>query len=57
MFRVKDFLAAATADTVFVIVENGIRYITSIRDLGDVYNERTFAHQKMDGGRLALYLD
>ncbi len=44
MFRVKDFLAAATADTVFVIVENGIRYITSIRDLGDVYNERTFAH-------------
>ena len=57
MFRVKDFLAAATADTVFVIVENGIRYITSIRALSDVYNDRTFTHWKMDCGRLALYLD
>lgn len=57
MFRVKEFLEAATDDTVFVIVNNGIRYITSIRDLGDAYNDRTFTHWKMDCGRLALYLD
>lgn len=57
MFRVKDFLEAATADTIFVIVNDGIRHITSIRDLGDIYNDRTFTHWKMDCGRLTLFLD
>jgi hypothetical protein len=57
MFSIMEFLKAAAADTIFTIVDNGIPYITSIRDLGDVYNDRTFSHWKIDCGRLILYLD
>ncbi len=57
MFSIMEFLKAAAADTIFKIVDNGIPYITSIRDLGDVYNDRTFSHWKIDCGRLILYLD
>ena len=57
MFSLKGFLEAATADTILEIMDNGIRHITSIRDLSDEFDDRTFSHWQMYCGRLRLYLD
>lgn len=57
MYKLVDFLQCAMTNFTIVIIDDGIRHITTINQIHKKYNDRVFTCWDMDCGRLTFYLD
>ena len=57
MYNLGEFLQCAMTNFTIVIIDHGVRRITTINKMDKEYENRTFACWDMHCGRLTFYLD